>query len=118
MRNGGMLGDGAMEFVELAEADGRVDVVAQERFACLHAAGQKTIDRLLEKRLAKGGVALEPFLTVTLKSRVNALVSFLRNHKKDYRLTSPESYEAAERRRDERTRSGGLMGTNAVAGNR
>ena len=61
MRNGGMLGDGAMEFVELAEADGRVDVVAQERFACLHAAGQKTIDRLLEKRLAKGGVALEPF---------------------------------------------------------
>ena len=32
--------------------------------------------------------------------------------------TVAEGYEAAVRRRDERTRSGGLMGTNAVAGNR
>src|SRR5262245_22015490 len=50
------LGLGARGLAELLEADGGLDVVAQDRLAGVHVAGKHDFDALAQTRLAKGRI--------------------------------------------------------------
>jgi hypothetical protein len=63
------------------EADGRPDVVAEDRLAGVDIAGEHGVDAFAQQRSAEGGIACDPLCARSLKLRVSAISCFRQSHR-------------------------------------